>query len=328
MTQPMRLSPTLAFLIVFLAACVSEAAGLRFIDVPADGSARTFSAIIWSPCEAPPREVKFRFLTVPALRDCPIVGGKLPLVVISHGSGGWFGGNWDTATALADAGFVVVALNHPGDTSTDRSRTDNLSILADRPGDIRRLTDFMFGGWSESPKLDCDRVGFFGFSRGAYTGMAVAGGKLDIPRIAALCPEGFINGMCEQLRNKEPLPWLPAPDRRFKAAVLADLEFGRAFRPEDLKGVGIPIQLWSSERGGDGVLPIDNQTINRSLPAKPDFHLVSGAGHFVFLAPCSAAAAKAVPEICDDPAGFDRTAFHKVFNAAVVAFFHQNLGAR
>jgi predicted dienelactone hydrolase len=31
------------------------------------------------------------------------------------------------------------------------------------------------------------------------------------------------------------------------------------------------------------------------------------------------------PEICRDPAGFDRAAFHREFNAAVVAFFRARL---
>ena len=53
------------------------------------------------------------FFAVPA---CPVTGEKLPLIVMSHGRRGWFGGHHDTAAALADAGFVVAALNHPGDT--------------------------------------------------------------------------------------------------------------------------------------------------------------------------------------------------------------------
>ena len=36
---------------------------------------------------------------------------SLPLVVMSHGTGGSFLGHFDTAMALADAGFVVVAMN-------------------------------------------------------------------------------------------------------------------------------------------------------------------------------------------------------------------------
>ena len=45
-----------------------------------------------------------------------------------------------------------------------------------------------------------------------------------------------------------------------------------------------------------------------------------------FLAPCSADLAKIAPAICVDTDGFDRAAFHKEFDADVVAFFLKHLG--
>ena len=131
--------------------------------------------------------------------------------------------------------------------------------------------------------------------------------------------------MCAEIgKGKFPAP-RPAADPRFCAAVLADLEFGRAFTLEGLADVKVPIQLWASERGGDGVLPEDNEAIDENLPAKPDYRVVPHSGHFAFIVPCSAEAAKALPEICVDTEGFDRVAFHKEFNAAVVAFFRRHL---
>jgi len=62
----------------------------------------------------------------------------------------------------------------------------------------------------------------------------------------------------------------------------------------------------------------------KSLPAT---HIVPLAGHFAFLAPCSPDLATAAPEICSDLLGFDRTAFHRDFNAAIVACFHKQLEA-
>ena len=52
------------------------------------------------------------------------------------------------------------------------------------------------------------------------------------------------------------------------------------------------------------------------------------ADHFAFVAPCSTALAERVPDICQDPPGFDRTAFHRDFNAAVVGFFQKQLDSR
>jgi predicted dienelactone hydrolase len=247
------------------------------------------------------------------------------IACFAHGSAGWFGAHRDTAAVLADAGFVVAALNHPGDNATDRSRADTLSILLDRPADIRRLTDFMLDAWPEASKLDRERIGFFGFSRGAYTGLVIAGGWLDMSSIVPLCPEGFIDGMCAGIGKGESPAQRAAEDSRFKAAVLADPEFGRAFTPQGLKDIKVPIQLWGSAHGGDGVLPKDGATIDRSLPARPEYHVVPNSAHFAFVARCSAEGAKALPEICVDAGAFDRAAFHEEFNATVLAFFRKHL---
>ena len=64
-----------------------------------------------------------------------------------------------------------------------------------------------------------------------------------------------------------------------------------------------------------------------SLPVKPDYHVVPKADRFSFLAPCTPMLTKYAPAICEDPPGFDRTAFHEEFNAAVVAFFKARLPA-
>jgi predicted dienelactone hydrolase len=324
----MRPFSFLAILIACFGAPMAQAAGFRFIDIPADASGPALTGAVWSPCAAPPQEIRFRFATIAAVQNCPVAGEGLPLIVLSHGSGGWFGAHRDTAAVLADAGFVVAAVNHPGDNTTDRSRSDTLSILLDRPTDIRRLTDFMLEGWPETSKLDRERIGFFGFSRGAYTGLVIAGGRLEISSIVPLCPEGFIDGMCAEIRKGEIPAQRPAADPRFKAAVLADLEFGRAFTPEGLKDLKMPIQLWGSARGGDGVLPEDGATIDRNLPARPDYHVVADSAHFAFITPCSADASKALPEFCVDAGAFDRVAFHKELNAAMLAFFRQHLAGK
>jgi predicted dienelactone hydrolase len=110
---------------LFLAAffCVlataAEAAGLRLIDVPADSEGPALTGAVWSPCATPPQEEVGR-TTLPGVKDCPIEGSKLPLVVISHGRGGSFIGHHDTAEMLADAGFIVAAINHPGDSADAR----------------------------------------------------------------------------------------------------------------------------------------------------------------------------------------------------------------
>jgi predicted dienelactone hydrolase len=303
-------------------ATLAQAAGLRFIDVPADAGGPAVTGAMWYPCPAPPAEVKVGPFTLPVVKDCPIAGDKRPLAVISHGRGGNFLGHHDTAEALADAGFVVAAIDHPGDTSFDMSRSGDLSVLVERPTDIKRLIDFMLGASPAAAMIDPGRIGIFGFSKGGYTGLVAVGAEPNFSIALSRC-EGSSLPICEDIRAKKFPPSL-THDARIKAAVIAD-PLSVFFDAGSLAGVKVPVQLWGSQTGGDGVTPESVAAIDKSLPAGHEYHVVPNSGHFVFLTPCPAALATERPELCVDPPGFDRVAFHKQLNAAVVAFFRKHL---
>src|ERR1700744_6201158 len=84
----------------------AEAAGIQLLD-----SDPNLAGAIWYPCAGQPKEVALGGLAVKAdfglmgVKDCPVTGTKLPLIIFSHGRGGWFGQHHDTVEALADAGF-------------------------------------------------------------------------------------------------------------------------------------------------------------------------------------------------------------------------------
>jgi len=313
----------LGAIILCLTATFAHSAGIIVVDVPAAAEGPALEGAMWYPCPQRPGEVPLGKLVLPGVKDCPLPDRKLPLVVISHGRTGNFAGHHDTAEVLADAGFIVAAVNHPGDAVTDLSRTDDLSIYVQRPNDIKRLIDFMIDKLALASNIDRERIGLFGFSRGGYTGLAVIGANPDWAIAAPLCRQSTTR-VCEQIRGKE-FPTQPVThDPRIKAAVIAD-PLGVFFTADSFASVGIPVQLWASEHGGDGVLPHSVDIVDRGLRSTHEYHVVSNAVHFSFLAPCSPALAKAVPQICTDATGFDRVAFHRQFNADVLAFFQRQL---
>ena len=203
-----------------LTATLAQAAGFRFIEVPADADGPALKGAMWYPCSEPPGEIQLGDIAIPGVRDCLINGDKLPLVVVSHGKGGSFVGHHDSAETLGDAGFVAAAINHPGDTTSGMSRSGDLSVFVERPTDIRRLIDFMLGASPAAPKIDPGRIGLFGFSRGGYTGLVLIGGNPDwaIP----LCQRSSAAPICEQILRKEFRVEPLAHDPRIKAAVIAD----------------------------------------------------------------------------------------------------------
>ena len=295
----------------------------RFIDVPADADGPALQGAMWYPCSEPPGETNLGKITLPAVKNCPISGDKLPLVVVSHGRGGSFVAHHDTAETLADAGFVVAAINHPGDNTFDISRSGDLSVFFERPTDIKRLIDFMVGASSIASKIDPERIGFFGFSRGGYTGLVLIGAKPDWASATAFC-QNRSSPICEQILGKQFSAQPLVPDLRIKAAVIAD-PLAILFTAQSFSAVKVPVQLWASERGGDGVSPESVAAVDRNLSGDHEYHVVPNAGHFAFLMPCPPVLAKEVPEICTDAPGFDRVIFHKQLDADVLAFFRTYL---
>jgi predicted dienelactone hydrolase len=231
--------------------------------------------------------------------------------------------HYDTAEFLADAGFAVVTLNHTQDSlSSSKDTVANISSFLVRPVDIKRAISFVVSNSRAIVDIDSRRIGFFGFSRGGYTGLVLAGAVPDFHAPPFPCPEEIL--MCRQIREND----IPAHDSgyepRIKAFVIADPV---SFFPDraSLRKVTAPIQLWSSEHGGMGVRPEDVTSIESNLPKAPEFHRPANSAHFVFEFPCSKEVAQAMSLVCTDPPGFDRADFHKKFNAEILDFFRKNL---
>ncbi|UTH73788.1 alpha/beta fold hydrolase [Chromobacterium sp. IIBBL 290-4] len=306
------------------AASMASAAGLRLIDIPASGEAEALKAAIWSPCEQQPETKQVAAFLVTAKQDCPVTKDKLPLIVISHGLGGTIYGHHDTAQTLADNGFLVVSLNHPGDSGMSMRYPWDMKAFERRPADISRVIDYMLKGSPLAGQIDASRIGVFGFSRGGFTSLVVAGAEPDFAGSGIPCPQQRL--LCRQIKQEGANARRWAHDARVRAAAAVD-PLNAFPTAASLKGVHIPLLLWISENGGEGVVPEVEARLPSMLPTLKNYRMVPNSGHFAFLAPCAAAVAKEEPEICQDAPGFDRAAFHQEMNAAVLAFFQQELKA-
>ena len=175
--KPNRLARAIFATALICAGGGAHAAGFQFLDVPAGAGGVAIKGGVWTPCAAAPSVVTVGPFELPATKNCPIRGENLPLVIISHGRGGAFLGHHDLAETLADAGFIVVAINHPGDNALDLSSFNEPSIYVSRPTDIRRTLDFVLDQSPLRASIDPHAIGFFGFSRGGYTGLVLAGAR-------------------------------------------------------------------------------------------------------------------------------------------------------
>lgn len=260
--------------------------------------------------------------------NAAITEGRHPLVVISHGTGGTSMSHIDTAIALVEAGYVVAAPLHNGDNFQDSSEVGTSEWFIDRARQVVRVNDFMLDHWKDRDHLDPQRLGLFGFSAGGTTALIVIGGSPDLGRIKPLC-QSHPEFVCRLQKPGVPMR-IPAAtewthDTRVAAAVVVAPGYGFTFEPNGLSAVRARVQLWDGSRDYELPLATNAAAVRRLLPEPPEFHLVENAGHFSFLTPCGAAALLLPKMLCTDPRGFDRNAFHKKFNASVVAFFNENL---
>jgi predicted dienelactone hydrolase len=319
---------------VLFAAPSFAAVGFQQVTVP-DRDGKSMQAGIWYPSNTQPSARPLGMFNQEVALNGPIAGQALPLILILHGTGGSLTSHIDTANALARAGFVVVAVTHIGDNAQDQSYAGNRIDLIDRPRQAKAALDWVLSSWPGRLNLNPRRIGVFGFSLGGFTSLVLVGGTPEIARMAQLCdstpdaPEcAFIKSAHgDQLSPSTEVPrWIH--DERIKAAVIAAPAASYLFGPGDLREVSVPIQLWRVENDSHAPDAWNGAVVRDNLKVHPDSRLVQGADHFVFLAPCSDALAGVAAKICQDPAGFDRAAFHRAFNQSVVDFFTTRLRDR
>ncbi len=290
----------------------------------ADPGHKPIAVSIFYPTTAKPDFVLLGSIGLRLASDGPVAGTGLPLVIISHGTGGGPMSHADTAVALAAQGFVVLAPTHPGDNYLEDQDVGTVQWLPNRARHIRRVIDMMLGRWKDRGHLDPMRIGIFGFSAGATTALVAIGCTPDLRLIASQCathPE-FVCKLTKPaaFRSLAPVAW--AGDSRIAAAVLAAPGLGFTFEPRGLINIRVPVQLWSG--AADQTVPFGTNAgaIERGLSRKPEMHVVPGATHYSFLMPCGLIGP---PQLCSDAKGFDRKAFHNAFNRSVVSYFRANL---
>ena len=315
-------------LAIALAGTGVHAAGYQH-GLAADPDGKPLEISVWDPSPSRVQPVTMGPTTMNVAMNGVAQGKALPLVVISHGHASSSLSHYDTAIALADAGFVVAAVSHAGDNYADQSRSAD---VMDRPRQISRVIDHMLSAWQGHALIDPTRVGMYGYSAGGFTTLVNIGGVPDFTTVSPVCRQYPGDFVCQLLAKSggntaPPVASVSAreADFRIKAAVVAAPAVGFAFTPEGLRNVKVPVQLWSAEN--DVLVPQARyaEAVRRALPQSPEYHVVSGAGHYDFMVPCSNALASIAPSICTSAAGFDRSAFHARFNAEVVGFFSKTL---
>jgi predicted dienelactone hydrolase len=283
------------------------------------------------------------FIVGAVAEDAPFVDTRpRPVILFSHGFGGtarmmaWF------TIPLARAGYVVVAVDHPGNNGQDKM-TPAAAIMAwDRPGDLRAALEAAEADPAIGPHIDARRVGVSGFSAGGFTSLVAAGALVDMNRFLAFCRAHPADGVC--MPQKElPLSLgdyqraLSSPDVAAEVAHAGDDHSIPGVRgafaiapaivqglpPDGLARMKVPVAIILGD--ADPVAPPDTNGLV-AAKAIPDAELkvLPGVGHYDFLSTCTPAGKATVP-ICNAKVSQDDT--HQAAIDMALAFFTRTLGS-
>jgi predicted dienelactone hydrolase len=110
----------------------------------------------------------------------PIAAKRFPLVLMSHGFGGWNTQFSNLGETIASHGYVVASIDHSDSPLT--SKSDFVlsfgNVLLDRAQDQRQILTRLLGE-AASLNIDADKVAMLGYSMGGYGALATAGASYD-----------------------------------------------------------------------------------------------------------------------------------------------------
>ena len=239
--------------------------------------------------------------------DAPFAdSGSRPILLLSHGFGGsapimgWFG------IAMARAGYVVIAVDHPGNNIMDAMTTAAAMLPWDRAEDLRSALAAAENDPVIGPHLDKARVGAAGFSAGGYTALVAAGARPDADpdHYVAFCAENPDDGVCRPKTLDS--PEIAAERTRageghtlpeVQAAFVMAPGHVRTLDPASLLAIRTPVCIMLGDED-KVVSPAKNGLIAANAIPGATLLRLPGVGHYDFVADCTDAGRATFPQWC------------------------------
>lgn len=269
---------------------------------------------------------------------CVAEGRKLPVVLLSHGTGGAPEGTGWLVHELAQAGHLVIGAHHHGNTAMEPYRPEGFLCWWERATDLSALLTILDREGPFAGRIDTNVVSAVGFSLGAYTVLALAGAITSMERYSEWA-SGFptAQGGPREMPNAEShIPTLlrtSVPfrsswkrqsdsfrDERVRAVIaIAPPPPVRAFDPASVASIEVPVTLVTGE--ADTEAP-SQECADWLAQKNPGFRRISVGrmvGHHTFLGfPATAASGEELAIFRDNP-GVSRVDVHARVANKVVA---------
>jgi predicted dienelactone hydrolase len=258
-------------------------------------------------------------------------------LVFSHGAmGAAENYNW-IAEALAAAGYIVVGINHYGESwlyGEDTQDVRATSMIWHRPTDISAIYDALSNRELFQKPVNWSNIIALGHSSGGQTVAMLAGVQYDLLRMMDFCKTDAAknDNSCNYGIRNAPKPGdaflqkfgATYADTRVKKIIMIDPTLGYGATPESLANVQLPTLIVGAQN--NDFLPWANHGVRYAEGIKNSkVHLLTGEeGHFIFLDACNSDILVMGVPLCKDRAGVDRAATHLALVPIVLEFVREN----
>ena len=308
-----------------------------------DTGARPLAWSAWYPCppEASASGPAGQFFDPGDVRvDADVVGdGALPVVLMSHGTGGSAESIGWLARRLARAGHIVIGAQHHGNTAGERFSPAGFLCWWERASDLSILLTILAERGPFAGRMDLERVAAVGFSLGAHTVLALAGavtsmerysqwasgfpavrnGPREMPDAARHIPE--LMQASEPFRSAWARQSVSFLDRRIRAVTaIAPPPPVRGFDPATVAAIETPVLLIAA--GADTEAP-SSEGADWLMQRNARFgrmEVRSPAGHYTFLGLPAAPEGDGDAPLFRDPARVSRADVHDAVASRTIAF--------
>lgn len=275
-------------------------------------TSRLIDAFVWYPTKfgtPKPLGRKSPFKPVLAVSAAPLLGKPqtFPLVLLSHGSGGTADKLFWIVQALVKNGFVVLAVNHPGNMTGDNSGRGLVEVWR-RPRDLSFALDQLLKKKDFKNRIDLKRIGAVGHSAGGTTALLLTGAKFSRKSFESPVPnckgtkDPYFAIWCKQIDDldlneyKRDVIEADYSDPRVKVSVAYDPGFARSFSKSSMIRIRSRTYVFLAEKL---FTPFDQiyakDFIN--LLGQEATEVVPSAVHMTFIQACKVGFPKKDPEL-------------------------------